>query len=332
VGVSTKPGNIAERGKMIGPFRLILATIVLSLLGAHGLRAQDDVCRRRVIAVGVSNTDNNIVTGMTPANFQATMNHQPIPVLAVTPNSTAARVIMILDGSGSMTHEPKIWQAYISVAQEVVDQLPLSTPMGFMLFTDRVELRGQLPTKHAAIRDQLEQLRSRNRKATTALYDTIQAAALQFNPPIPGDSIYVLSDGDDDASRATLATAQDLLIERGVRLFTFSINVAEPHPSRMHWDKGRSRDFVEATGGYSVLMPASRAESLPARIGVTTAPDQDLVQFREQIKLIFNFERVELELPKDLRKTENLELKPTGIPGPALSLTYPGKLAACLAK
>ncbi len=317
---------------MIGLFHPILATIVLSLLGVQGVSAQEDACRRRVIAVGVSNIENNIVTGMTPANFQATMNHHPIEILSVTPNSKPARVIIVLDGSGSMTHEPKIWQAYISVAQDVLDQLPLSTPMGFMLFTDHVELKGQLPTKHAAIRDQLEQLRSRNKKATTALYDTIQAAALQFNPPIPGDSIYLLSDGDDDASRATLATAEDLLIERGVRLFTFSISVKEPHPSRMRWDKGQSRDFVEATGGYSVLIPEGRAESLPARIGVTTAPDEDLVQLRKQIKLISNFERVELELPADLRKTENLELKSTGIPGPALSLTYPGKLPACLAK
>jgi hypothetical protein len=317
---------------MIGPFRTILATTVLSLLCAQGAGAQEDACRRRVIAVAVSNTENNIVTGMTPANLQATMGHQPIEILSVTPNSTPARVIMILDGSGSMTHEPKIWQAYISVAQEVVDQLPLSTPMGFMLFTDQVELKGQLPTKHAAIRDQLEQLRSRNKKATTALYDTIQAAALQFNPPMPGDSIYVLSDGDDDASRATLATAEELLIERGVRLFTFSITGTETSLSRMHWDKGRPRDFVEATGGYSVLIPAGPAKTLPARIGVATAPDKDLVELRKQIKLISNFERVELKLPEDLRKTENLELKPTAIPGPALNLTFPGKLAACPAK
>jgi hypothetical protein len=65
---------------------------------------------------------------------------------------------------------------------------------------------------------------------------------------------------------------------------------------------------------------------------VTTAPDKDLVQLSKQIKLISTFERVELELPEDLRKTEDLELKPAGIPGPALSLTYPGKLPACLAK
>ena len=309
---------------MIGLFRPILVTIAFSLLAAHGVRAQEDGCRRRMIPVGVSNPENNIVSGMTPANFQGTMDHQPIQILSVTPNSTPARVIMILDGSGSMTKEPKIWQAYISVAQEVLDQLPLSTPMGFMLFTDQVELKGQLPTRHAAIRDQLEQLRSRNKAAATALYDTIQAAALQFNPTIPGDSIYVLSDGDDDASRATRATAEKLLIERGVRLFTFSISVKEPHPPRMRW--------VEATGGYSVLIPEGRAESLPTRIGVTTTPDEDLVQLRKQIKLISNFERVELELPKDLRKTENLELKSTGIPGPALSLTYPGKLPACLTK
>jgi hypothetical protein len=317
---------------MIGPFRLILATIVLNLLGAHGKSAPEDACRHRVIAVGASNTDNNIVTGMTPANFQATMDHQPIEILSVTPNSAPARVIMVLDGSGSMTKEPKIWQAYISVAQEVVDRLPPPTPMGFMLFTSRVELKGPRLTKHTAIRDQLEQLRSRQKGAPTALYDTIQAAALEFNPPILGDSIYLLSDGDDDASRATLATAEDPLTERGVRLFTFSITGTETSLSRMHWDKGRPRDFVEATGGYSVLIPAGPAKSLPARIGVTAAPDKDLVPFSKPIKLISNFERVELELPEVLRMTESLELKPTGMPGPALNLTYPGMLAACVAK
>ncbi|MGA7856011.1 MAG: VWA domain-containing protein [Candidatus Acidiferrales bacterium] len=317
---------------MIGIFRLILATIIVSLLGAQGASAQEDACRRRVIAVGVSNTDNNIVTGMTPANFQATMDHRPVEILSVTPNSTPARVIIVLDGSGSMTHEPKIWQAYLSVAQALVNQLPPSTPMGFMLFTDRVELMGQLPTKHAAILDQLEQLRSRHKGAPTALYDTIQAAALQFNPPIPGDSIYALSDGEVDASRATLATVENLLIERGIRLFAFSITGTEAPLSRMRWDKKPSRDLVDSTGGYSVLIPARQAESLPARMGATTAPDTDLVQLRKQIKLISNFERVELELPEELRKPTNLELKPAAITGPPLNLTFPGKLAACVAK
>jgi von Willebrand factor type A domain len=332
VNATTKSANIAEQEKMIGPFRSILATIVLSLLCARCVRAQEDACRRRVIAVGVSNIENNIATGLTPANLQATMNHHPIQIVSVAPNGTPARVIMLLDGSGSMTKEPKIWQAYISVAQEVVDQLPPSTPMGFMLFTDQVELKGQLPIKHAAIREELQQLRSRKKPGSTALYDTIQAAVLQFNPPIPGDSIYALSDGDDDASHATLATAQDLLLQKGVRLFTFSIKVTESHSSKMRWDKGPSRDFVEATGGYSVFIPAGPAESLPARIGATTSPDEHLVQLRKQIKLISNFERVELELPKDLRKPENLDMELTGITGPALNLTFPRKLAACVAK
>ncbi|MGC2732503.1 MAG: vWA domain-containing protein [Candidatus Acidiferrales bacterium] len=313
-------------------FRPILATIVLCLLSAHGASAQDDACRRRVIAVGASNTDNNMVTGMSPANFQGTMDHRPVEILSVTPNSTPARVIIVLDGSGSMTKEPKIWQAYLSVAQALVDQLPPSTPMGFMLFTSQVELKGQLPTKHAAILDQLEQLRSRHKGAPTALYDTIQAAALQFNPPIPGDSIYALSDGDDDASRTTLATVENLLVERGIRLFTFSISVAEIHPSKMRWDKKPSRDLVEFTGGYSVIIPAAQAESLPARVGASSGPDPDLVQLRIQIKLISNCERVELKLLEDLRKPKNLELKPAAITGPPLNLTFPGKLAACVAK
>jgi von Willebrand factor type A domain len=188
VNATANPVNIVDH-EMIAPFRPILGMIVLSLPCALGVSAQEDVCTQRVIPVGVSNIENNIVTGLTPANFQATVGHQPIEILSVNPNGTPARVIMILDGSGSMTKEPKIWQAYISVAQEVVDQLPHSTPMGFMLFTSQVELKGQVPTKQAAIRDQLEQLRSRHQGAPTALHDTIQAAALQFNPPMPGDSI-----------------------------------------------------------------------------------------------------------------------------------------------
>jgi hypothetical protein len=71
---------------------------------------------------------------------------------------------------------------------------------------------------------------------------------------------------------------------------------------------------------------------VPARSGVTTAPDNNVVQLRKQIKRISNFERVELELPKDLRKTENFELKPIATTGPALNVTFPRELAACQAK
>ena len=298
-------------------------------LGGHGLIAQSDPCARRTVPVSVSSSEGNPLTGLTTDKFQATFRHHPITVLSVTPNDTPVRVFMALDASGSMTHEGKIWQAYIAVAEAVLDQLPASTRVGLMVFSDHVELSVPLTMNRTVIRAQFEQLRSRHRVASTALWDTLRASALQFEPPLPGDSIYAITDSDDDASRIGLNAAEEILVGRGVRLFTFSIEPERPGPRPKRWDKSLTHGIVEATGGYSVLIPEGRVASLSRTGKDATNPANDLTPLSQQLQLISTFARVELEMPEALHKLEEWDLRAIGMTGRDLVVEFPHKLASC---
>src|SRR5207302_11329952 len=55
----------------------------------------------------------------------------------------------------------------------------------------------------------------------TALYDTILEALKSLEPTQPGDAIYVITDGGENASAEKLTQLEDSLESSGVRLFAF---------------------------------------------------------------------------------------------------------------
>lgn len=312
-------------------FRFIGLAILSIQLGLQGLMAQTDPCAHRTVPVRVSSSDNKVLTGLTADKFQATVRHLPIKILSVTPNDKPVRVFLVLDASGSMTKNAKSWQAFIAVAEEALDQLPASTPVGLMVFSDYVEKIGALGINRTLVREQFEQLRSGHRVAATALWDTLRAAALQFDQPLPGDSIYAITDGEDNASGTSRSLLEEILLGRGVRLFTFSIE-SKDGLTQKQWEKGGTNSLVKATGGHSVLIPESRAGSF-SQIGKGAMnPSNDLTQLSEQLQMISTFARVELELPKPLHKLEDWDLKTVGITGRDVVVEFPHKLASCLAE
>lgn len=309
---------------------LLMSFAILSIqLSALAFMAQGNPCVRRTVAVTVSNGDSKPVTGLAPENFQATFRHHPIKVLSVNSNDKPSRVFLILDASGSMAQDAKIWRAYIAVAEEVLDRLPVTTLLGFMVFNDHVDLTVPLSSDRRVIRRQLERFRSQRPIGSTALLDTLRAAALQFGQPMPGDSIYAVTDGDDDASRIGIDNVEEVLLGRGIRLFSFSIKSKGYLPPQLRWERGPTPALVEVTGGFSILIPASRAEAL-FEVGKDT-PDQnsDRTLLSQQLTLISTFELVEVELPEALHKLENWDLRTAGMAGSDWIVKFPHKLAPC---
>lgn len=56
--------------KKAGRISALGLAFVLASVGPQSVPARDDACRRRVVPVGISNAENNVVTGLT--NFIAT--------------------------------------------------------------------------------------------------------------------------------------------------------------------------------------------------------------------------------------------------------------------
>ena len=67
----------------------------------------------------------------------------------------------------------------------------------------------------------LPSLSESERNGKSAIFDSIVKTVDWFQKPQPGDAIYVITDGQDNASRTDLKKARRIMIARGVRLFVF---------------------------------------------------------------------------------------------------------------
>src|SRR5262249_51275305 len=88
----------------------------------------------------------------------------------------------------------------------------------------------------------------------TALLDALVEAIQMFDSPRPGDVILLISDGIDNYSRAQVREVRRVLLERGLRLFTFVPTEEYPRLD----DANSSPDFLVSlsrdTGGRSFTL------------------------------------------------------------------------------
>lgn len=142
-----------------------------------------------------------------------TEDGEPIDVVSVTPATSAGmQVILLIDGSGSMSGAPI--EAARTAAHGFVDGLPPEVEVGVIGFGSLPE-RLQRPTLdrssvHAAI-DQLDA------EGETALYDSVRYAVRHFSDDAAVRRLVLLSDGGDTVSLTTLDDAvratQDVTVD-----------------------------------------------------------------------------------------------------------------------
>jgi von Willebrand factor type A domain len=309
-----------------------LAFIAITL-GAAQLPVQTDSCLRRTVPVSLMTGKGSIVTELTEINFKGSVHHHPVKILSVTPNVSPARVMIVLDASGSMTAKKYGWDVFLSAAKRLVEAMPANTLVGLTVFSSKIEKTIPLMNDGKSLQEELAVLASGSKTSKgphqTALWDALSATIDGFGPPHEADSIYAITDGEDNASKTDLKELKKALLARRIRLFFFSVAM---HDSPvLHEQNGPAylQDLTESSGGYGINLSPIALVTSPEFVdhsGKLTASGQWLLmQFRQ----IFTFQRVELELPEVFQKTEDLDLKTTGLNAKDLILTYPHKLPPC---
>lgn len=296
------------------------------------MRAQTDTCSRRVIPVSVSDKQGQIVPGLFAGDFQASIKGKSIKILSVAPNDQPVRVMIVLDRSGSMLKDESIWNEYLAAGVALVSHLPPKSFVGLTAFADKILGSVPFTTDSVAFRQEISGLSSvppavRKKGGSTALFDALVAAATQFDPPQPGDSLYALSDGDDDASRITHESAVKTLESKGVRLFAFSVAAGEsPVDHRVRKQFG---DMARRTGG-DLITVSRKLTAASGRLSDTSGNPTEAAKWLEaQFRQIFDFYRVEIKLPVRNEKREALSLKLTDPNKQGIELTYPPDLPGC---
>jgi len=317
--------------------------VAAMLVSATPLLAQTDLCLHRSVAVNVFDSRGETVPGLIAENFQASLRHQSIKILSVT-QSSAPRVVIVLDASATVLGEKSEWEFSIGSARQLSDTLPRRASLGLIVFSSSIEKTISLTNDRQAIATELDRLKTGRRALIsgtrkTALWDAMGQALLLFGPPQAGDALYVISDGLDKTMRLQLRNFERSM--GTVRVFAL---VADPYPNaapasgigeellRLAADSGGSTLIVSTEPSVERDDPVfAPFEPRPYFSRVLTGGQiagAKEVQFRQ----IESFYEVDVQLPGRLEKTSKWSVNATvGTESSSrgLNVVYPKQLRAC---
>lgn len=201
----------------------------------------------------------------------------------------------------------------LSAAEEVVAQLPQSTKVAVLTFAEETEGTSLFTVDHKALLNMLSGLETQKDKKMTALIDSMQRAVDAFGTAEEGDTIYVISDGADNASRLRWQKLQEELIERRMRVFAILVSwrgpIATPEESNQHLP-----EIVNSTGGFGLILPLDRPryenahydEPLSDSSGKLTALGRQLAF---QVQAISYASQIVIQLPVPEGKKNRWQLR-----------------------
>lgn len=206
--------------------RIVPAILGLVVCSASSLAQQTaNAPETRSVIVNVLDRQGAPFRDLTKDNFVARMNGKPVEVLDARYSVAPRRIVLLLDLSVSMTGEREAlkWRIAREGVNDLLAQTPHDVSISLLAFATTIQARFDFSQGRDAIAKWFAaggQERFRDAKGKkTALYDSIAEALKLLNPVQPGDSLYAITDGGDNASKSPLLRTKTALLQSGVRLY-----------------------------------------------------------------------------------------------------------------
>ena len=304
-------------------------------LPAYG---QENSCQRRTIPVSLETKDAGPAPEISSANLEASYKNKPVQINLVTFESRLPRIMLLLDTSASMQRNRN---QVINLAEELLSKLPPPTEVGLAFFAKEVQPIALPTTDREKLKYQLEGLRRSQPsfRGKTALWASVLGTLKMLHSPLPGDVIFLISDGENNESNLKEDNVALALTSAGVRIF--GLVVQNQQGIRIPSQEATSRiqvwQMIENTGGTGVAYDATYIGHFPSAqypplFDKTGQPTQFGIALEEQRRQLSTFYRVEINLPETVDKTREWKLNLTGFSKPqrdTLILRYPRLLAPC---
>lgn len=307
-GVSMRPSMPPHVSHILKTVFVTIAVLLTpSLLAAS---SNTGSCLQRTVWFTVIRADGRMVANVDASDLTGRYHGKPVRIVSVRQHPVAPRVLILLDTSGSM--EP-VRKFASSVAEEVVARLPQSTKVAALTFAEETEGTSIFTADHEALRNMLSGLEAQKDKKMTALIDSMQRAVDAFGAAQEGDTIYVISDGKDNASRLRWHKLQEELIEHGTRVFAMLVRWRGPIATVEDTDQHLS-EIVNSTGGYGLILPLDRGryeeadynKPLSDSSGKLTALGRQLAF---QVQAISYASQIVIQLPEPEGKKNRWQLR-----------------------
>jgi hypothetical protein len=310
-----------------------LALIGLAALVETTAWSQESACLRRTLPLTLENSQGLPLDGLSTADVETKSPASgTVKVLSIVPDERPHRIVILVDASGSMATK---WGEVLAPALGLAETALPKTEMALLIFKDKVEEQVSFSQGQDVIVERLRQIRSmteatgQTASGKTALYDSLFIGLQLLETPTSADSLYLISDGADNASHARFRDVAQRLTASGVRLFV-SLIVGQrgnrmPTPEEV---SGPSdiRDLVRKTGG-KINTPFG--QGVPTKLEEAQRISQAMQRFYGAMAQNY---RLEVELPTALDKPTSWELK-FSEEGKSrwknARVNYPTQLAAC---
>jgi len=253
---------------MTGVTKFVLAIVILTVFlpSSFAQHALDSPSDGRSMMVNVLDAQGNAVRNLSKENFHLRVNGKPVVVLDARYSLAPRRIVVLLDMSGSMGSEDAPagkWRIAQEAAENLLTETPDDVPIAMLTFSSKVLNVFDFSQRRAAIANWLKESASPQRKrkypVQTALFDAVFEALKLLQPFQPGDAVYAITDGGDNASQASATKTKLALLQSGVRLFGFLfVEPSRPPYSGSQKEQDGTVSFlsiVNDTGGYMFGVP-----------------------------------------------------------------------------
>ncbi len=232
--------------------------LVAVLFAAHFAIAQASpfsavTCTYADIPVTVVDDQGNLDLSLNQTNFRAESKRMAWKVTAVRPRIQPPRAMLIVDTSESM-REPQKAQVADALALGIIAGAKPESPLALVTFSAAVEDHLEFGAPKELLTRTVQGLKDRDSKRTpkhgrTALYDSIYAAVQSFGAAQPGDTIFLVTDGGDNASLKHSPELRRLLVEKQIRVFAALMLTQHSLPIPEETEFKQVEELATYTGG-----------------------------------------------------------------------------------
>jgi VWA domain-containing protein len=303
-----------------------LGALILCLTSC--LSAQEAPCTTRTLLVNVLDEKGKPAEVSTDS-FRAKYRGHSVDILSATSIATSPRIVLLLDASGSIS-SGRQWKADQLLAADLIRASHSSSSFALVVFGSQIQIRVGFAEGLAAVTRKFDELPSEPR-GPTAIYDAIFAALDELRPPREGDTIYVITDGEDNKSSHTPSQVEPRLLNAGVRVFAFLLVGSVPFRVRVPAESGPRNlaDLAQQTGGTTSSF--EYVDYPPHQLS-----DRDLATIVASARLLYplmqHAYRLKIAMPPGIEKPRDWTLEVMeGKKKSHLQVLYP-RLAPCAAE
>lgn len=318
-----------------GAFLVHIATLVTIFFGLTTFAQQtptDTACFNRSLPLNIADSKGLPIRGLGAPDFQAKLQGRPVKILSVVPDDRPHRIVILIDASGSMATK---WKEVLTPATTLAEvQLP-NTQMALLIFREGIVERIDFSQGQNVVAEKLRQIRAHPAnfeklfQGKTALYDSLLEGLQLLDNPTSADSLYLVSDGGDTASRAKFDEVASRLTSSRVRLYVSLIvgglGYRSPTPEEAMGPQNMN-DLAKRTGGevdipFSLNPPTNSKEAAQVVEAMAIFHQRMVQNYRMEVELSgLPEKRSTLDLKLSVQDKERWK---------NVRLTYPTKILLC---